>query len=233
MRSSCAPSHCRRPATGRPPSHAPRRLLGITRIYYLTGAAVAELTTEVRNRSPITLLPPAPCRGAVVTHSRSWASRRTRRMQAGTAPPRVSQRWSLRCFRGPTTWRSSSACQHEPAGHRRGGGALAPQGDVRDRPAPGLQLGSPQAATGRGEAEGRRGLTPRPRWIGLRAALTTDELAQPIGSALQRADDDVFAWLSRCSRLPQPRTPPTPPPAPTSPRRRKRDVHAPRQTCSG
>ena len=30
----------------------------------------------------------------------------------------------------------------------------------------------------------------------LRAALTTDELAQPIGAALQRADNDVFAWLA-------------------------------------
>ena len=30
----------------------------------------------------------------------------------------------------------------------------------------------------------------------LRAALTADELAQPIGAALQRADNDAFAWLS-------------------------------------
>jgi len=56
----------------------------------------------------------------------------------------------------------------------------------------------------------------------LRAALTTDELAQPIGSALQRAENDVFAWL--VEPMPQPPFPPTPTPAPQPKASGKRDV---------
>jgi hypothetical protein len=41
----------------------------------------------------------------------------------------------------------------------------------------------------------------------LRAALMTDELAQPLASALQRADHDAFAWLRSAV------TPPAPPPS--------------------
>ena len=57
----------------------------------------------------------------------------------------------------------------------------------------------------------------------LRAALTADELAQPIGAALQRADNDAFAWLS-AAVTPTPTPAPTPGPAPQPPAAGKRSV---------
>ena len=68
-----------------------------------------------------------------------------------------------------------------------------------------------------------RGADARAALDRLRAALTTDELAQPIGSALQRADNDVFAWL-QAAVVPGPNPQPTPPPAPQPTASGKRDV---------
>ncbi len=59
----------------------------------------------------------------------------------------------------------------------------------------------------------------------LRDALRADELTQPIGRALQTAEDAAFAWLSDCGGPPGPPAPPGPAPAPDA-RPRGRGVRA-------
>lgn len=62
-------------------------------------------------------------------------------------------------------------------------------------------------------AGGDRGRSAKEVLDRLRAALTADELAQPIGPALKRAEDDVFGWLVEPAPVPAP-PPPTPTPSP-------------------
>lgn len=69
-------------------------------------------------------------------------------------------------------------------------------------------------------AGGDRGRSAKEVLDRLRSALTTDELAQPLGPALKRADDEVFGWLV-VPPMPQPDPEPTPPaPAPGASGRR-------------
>jgi hypothetical protein len=63
----------------------------------------------------------------------------------------------------------------------------------------------------------------------LRSALVADELAESISSALQRADDDAFAWLASAAAPtppPAPEPPPAPPPQPKASGKREVSTRA-------
>ncbi|MCT7657636.1 phage resistance protein [Mycobacterium deserti] len=70
-----------------------------------------------------------------------------------------------------------------------------------------------------------RGTEARDSLARLRSALVADELAQSISSALQRADDDAFAWLaSAATPTPPPGSQPAPAPLPQHTASGKREV---------
>ena len=199
-------------------------LLGITGSTYLTGAAVAELTTEVRNRLTPHSAAARALPGAVgdalkklgITPNEKDAGRYGTATGVAALVAQVLSRTDNVAF--IETLANTSLPSTDEAAARSLLNATSVAGQLQgfnwDRLKPLLDAEKQKDARG---ADARAALDR------LRAALTTDELAQPIGSALQRADNDVFAWL-QAAVVPGPNPQPTPPPVPQPTASGKRDV---------
>jgi hypothetical protein len=200
-------------------------LLGVTGSTFLTGASVSELASEVRNRlSPHTTavrtLPEtlaAAYRKIGITPNADVAGR------YGTANSVAKLVADVLAQTDNVSFIATFANAHLAGTNEAAARSLLTattvaenvQGFSWDRLKPLLDAENQPSPRG---AEAKVALDH------LRSAFNADELTQPIDTALQKADDDAFAWLSAAA-TPAPTPQPTPPPPSPEPEASgKRDV---------
>lgn len=199
-------------------------LLGITGSTYLTGAAVAELTSEIRTKlAPLaagvralpTALEDAYAKLGITADASVTGRYATAKGIAALVADvlaRADNVAFIESFAAATLPGTDEAAARSLLTATSVTGSL--QGFNWERLKP-LIAAEKQ--------KDQRGADAKAALDRLRAALTADELAQPIGAALQRADNDAFAWLSAAVD-PTPTPTPTPDPAPQPPAAGKRSV---------
>lgn len=186
-------------------------MLGVLGSNYLTGTAVSELATNVRTQlgphaGPARQLPEAIAsayhRLGLPTDPDQAGRLATARAVAGLAQDLQQRTDNVALVESLA--RTALPCTDQAAGRSLAQG-VAVMGH--------LQAFDWEKLRPLLEAEGRadeRGRDAKARVDRLRAALTADELSQPLAPALQRAVDDAFQWLTVVSPPPGPSPKPVP-----------------------
>ena len=204
-------------------------LLGVTGSTFLTGAAVTELTTEVRNRlaphsaaarSLPGIIEQAYGRLGISADSTSTGRLSTAKGMAALVADVLARTDNVAFIE---TFANSTLPATDEAGARSLLNAAGVAGALQ-----GFNWERLEPLTAAEKQTDQRGTDAKAALDRLRAALTSDELVQQITGALKRADNDAFEWLSAAvnqTPTPTPGPVPRPEPAPQPKAAGKREVN--------